>query len=103
MTQIFGDADLQAMIDGAGGEEVTFGLQTLNCLVEERDVEAERLEGGTAASRVKTATYRTNSVFIQVKEGSTLIIEGEGPTSYRVMRIEQLDDGALRRAWLVKG
>ena len=85
----FGDID--GLIAGTGGVDVTFGATTVKGLI---DIADESLEQGQAAS------LYGNVVTIEVKTGSLpLLAEGDAITAdgiaYQVMRVRQIDDGAL--------
>lgn len=87
----FGFSDIDAMIAATGGVDVTVGATTVKGLVDIADESVLQGQAADFVGHVVSVTVKTGAL-TGLAEGVALTADG---VNYQVMRVQQIDDGAL--------
>ena len=96
-TAPFGDADIQAVIDGVGGVSVTVGAVTANGKLRATDDRLEvRDPGGRLGARQISVMVRTATFAGLLSQGTAITVDG---TAYKITEVEQLGTALMTRVY----
>jgi hypothetical protein len=98
-TPVFGDADIQSVIDGAGGVSVTVGAVTAKGKLRASDVGLEvHIPGESfAGAREASVIVRSSTFAGLLHQGVAATVDG---TAYKITRVEQLGIGLMTRFYI---
>jgi hypothetical protein len=89
----FPDDDVQPIMDGPGSVAITIGATTANGYFDTADEELVAAQVGTFQGKTFVGLVKTGK-FVGLAEGVTVMVAA---VSYKVVAVQQIDDGKVTR------